>query len=216
MKKLTIITVCSALIMFCFNNDSMANDKYLEVMQKSISAVYTASDIPQLQEAVNTLERIGGAEKTKWEPQYYIAFGYIMMANQEKDGAKKDSYLDLAAAAIEKAKKLAEQESEIIALEGFVFMLRVTVDPGSRGPEFAPKAMKTFAKAIALDAENPRALALMAQMQYGSAQFFGNSTAEACENIKKSLEKFSTYKSGNVIAPVWGKSMAESVSQRCR
>ena len=98
-----------------------ANDgKYVEAMSKSIEAVFKAQSIEELQSAVNGFERIANAEKTKWEPFYYSAFGYVMMANREKDPVKKDSYLDLAAAASEKAKAIKENDSEIITMEGFI------------------------------------------------------------------------------------------------
>jgi hypothetical protein len=139
-----------------------------------------------------------------------------MMANQEKDGAKKDQYLDLALAAIEKAKAIKADESETLALEGFVYMIRITVDPGARGQQFAGLAMQTYGKAIGLNPENPRALVLLARMQYGTAQFFGSSTAEACENANKAIEKFESYKSDNSLAPQWGKLMAEELSKLCK
>ena len=195
---------------------SLANDNYREVMEKTIAQVYQASDLAQLQDAVNTFERIGLVETRKWEPQYYLAFGYLMMANLEQNASRKDEFLDRAMTAVTNAKVLAPNESEIIALEGFVYMLRVTVDPGSRGPEFAPRALQALNKATSLNPENPRALALTAQMLYGSAQFFGTSTIEPCEMVDKSLKKFSTYKSVNALAPAWGRVMAESLQQKCK
>lgn len=89
MKKLNVMFLLVAAILFT-QNVGFGND-YLDAMRKGIEAVYEASDIPQLQRAVNTLQRIGAAEKTKWEPHYYVAFAYIMMANLEKDMAIKDS-----------------------------------------------------------------------------------------------------------------------------
>ena len=217
MKNLNIVPFFTIALLFTLVYTVQANDgKYLEVMQKNIQAVYNAQSVEELQQVVNTFERIGGVEKTKWEPHYYSAFGYIMMANREKEGAKKDSYLDLAMGAIEKAKAIVQEESEVIALEGFAHMIRVTVDPGSRGPQFASLAMQSFGKAVALDPENPRALSLMAQMQYGTAQFFGSSTAEACDTITKSLQKFDTFKSDNPLAPRWGKGMAEGLKSQCK
>jgi hypothetical protein len=139
-----------------------------------------------------------------------------MMATREKDGAKKDRYLDLAMEAIEKAKTVKADESEIFALEGFAYMIRVSVDPGARGPQFAGLSMQTYGKAIGLNPENPRALALMAQMQYGTAQFFKSPTTEACGTLNQALEKFETFKSENPLAPQWGKSMAEKMKEQCK
>ncbi|MBX2945671.1 MAG: hypothetical protein KF725_07535 [Cyclobacteriaceae bacterium] len=214
MKTINIIPLALlALALLAFN--SAANDRYTESMKKNIQVVYTANTIDELQAAVNAFERIADAEKTKWEPFYYAGFGYVMMASREKEVQKKDPYLDLALKAIDKAKTITSTESEIVALEGFVHMIRVTVDPASRGQQYSGLAMQNFGKAIALNPENPRALSLMAQMQYGTAQFFGASTAEACGTLNRALEKFETYKSANPLAPVWGKQIAEGMKAQC-
>ncbi|HOX82760.1 MAG TPA: hypothetical protein PLJ60_13650 [Chryseolinea sp.] len=217
MKKLNIITALIAVWTLATVNFGFANDnKYVETMQKNIITVYTAQTIEELQVVVNTFERIASAEKTKWEPYYYASFGYIMMAVREKDGAKKDAFLDLSFTAMNKAKEIAPNESEVITLEGFNYMIRLTVDPGSRGPQYSGLSMASFGKALALNPENPRALSCMAQMQFGTAQFFGSSTNEACATMTKSLEKFSTFKSDNPLAPVWGKEMAEEMKKNCK
>jgi hypothetical protein len=217
MKQLTIIPILIAVFLIAIVKFGFANDnKYAETMQKNINTVYTAQTIEELQAVTNTFERIASAEKTKWEPYYYASFGYVMMATREKDGAKKDAYLDLAFTAVNKAKEIAPNESEVIALEGFNYMIRLTVDPGSRGPLYSGLSMASFGKAMALNPENPRALVFMAQMQYGTAQFFGSSTEEACATLAKSLEKFSTFKSDNPLAPVWGKAVAEGMKGQCK
>ena len=216
-KTLTIIPLLLTLLILVTVESGFADDgKYVEAMKKNITTVYNAQSIEELQVAVNAFERIGATEKTKWEPFYYAAFGNVMMATLEKEGAKKDQYLDLAMVAIEKIKAIAAEDSELVAMEGFVYMIRVTVDPAARGPQFAGLAMQAFGKATALNPENPRALALMAQMQYGTAQFFGSPTTEACGTLTKALEKFETYKSENSLAPQWGKGMAEGLKQQCR
>lgn len=216
MKTLNTIPVLIAVLIMSVSGTVLANDsKYIEAMQKNIEAVYTAKTIPDYQTAVNALERIGAAEKTKWEPFYYASFGYIMMSNQEKDNAKKDAYLDQAVTALNKGKAIVPNESEIIALEGFIYMMRIQADPAARGPQYTPMAMQAFNKAIAVNPENPRALALLAQMQFGMAQFFGSSTAEACTTNTKAMEKFASFQSENLLAPRWGQQMVEGMKGQC-
>lgn len=193
-----------------------AQDKYTESMLKNIMAGYQAQTIAEHQEAANALERIAAAEKTKWEPFYYISYNYIMISNLEKDAARKDTYLDLAAKALDQAKALRQNDSEITALEGFIYMMRITVDPASRGQEYSGKAYRSFGTAVSLNPENPRALVLMSQMQYGTAQFFNSPTTEACATLQKSLQKFETEKPESPIAPQWGKSFAESLKNNCK
>jgi tetratricopeptide (TPR) repeat protein len=139
-----------------------------------------------------------------------------MIALRTSDAVTKDKHLDLALETLKKAAAINPAESEIVALEGFVHMIRVTIDPASRGQQYSGLAMQTFGKAIGMNPENPRALALLAQMQYGTAQFFGSPTTEACGTLNKALEKFETYKSTNPLAPVWGKPMAEGMKAQCK
>lgn len=213
MKTKVMLTL---IVVGSFLHPAIANDnKYAEAMEKNIQSVYTSKSNADLQTTVNSLERIGVAEKTKWEPYYYASFGYIMMATNEKDGNKKDEYLDQAIKLIGNAKSIQENDSEIVALEGFVHMIRVTVDPASRGQQYSGLATKTFGKAISLNPENPRALALMAQIQFGTAQFLGSPLTEACSINESALQKFATFKSENPFAPRWGKEMAAGLKKNC-
>jgi hypothetical protein len=204
------------LIIAAFALTNVMADKYTEQMTKNIEAVYKAATLEELQKAVNTFERIGGAEKTKWEPHYYAAFGYVMIANREKDPIKKDSFLDLAKAALDKASAIKADESEIVALEGFVQMIRVTVDPAARGQQYSMMAMQSYGKALGLNPQNPRALALMAQMQFGTAQFFKQAPTEGCETAKKALAVFESAVPTDPLAPAWGKGMTEELLKVCK
>ena len=214
MKTLSVILLG---ILFGNNTQTVVNDnKYAEVMASNIQIVYTAQSIAVLQNAVNTFERIGLSEKTKWEPYYYAAFGYIMMANQEQKATVKDAYLDQATNTLKKAAALKANDSEIVTLEGFVHMVRLTVDPESRGQQYSTLGMQKFGKANSLDPENPRALALMAQMQMGTAQFLGSPITEACATNESALQKFAAFKSDNPFAPQWGRAMAEETRAQCK
>jgi hypothetical protein len=193
----------------------IAADKYTEQMTRSINAIYKAKTPTEYQEAINTLERIGSAEKTKWEPFYYAAFGYTLLAT-EAEPSKKDAILDQAQAALDKASAIKSEDSEIIALEGFITMIRLTVDPATRGPQYSMKAMQSFGHAAALNPNNPRALALMAQMQFGTAEFFNQEPTEACATAGRALELFAQPPSADSLAPSWGKSITEGLLAKCK
>ena len=213
--KLQFLTL-AFVFLFAFSV-SVANDgKYIEAMQKNIKTIYEAKTISDFQNAVNAFERIASVETKKWEPLYYIAFGNIMLSNAETDNAKKDQYLDLASAAIANAAVINGKESEIVALEGFVLMMRISIDPQSRGMMYAQEATQAFNKALSLNPGNPRAMALLAQMQFGSAQFFGAPATEACESNVKAHEQMANYRSENPLAPSWGKGMIESLMEKCK
>jgi len=209
----TLVTLALTLILF---STAFANDgRYVEAMKKNIQSLYQAATIADLQNSVNALQRIASAEKTKWEPYYYITLGYIFMSTRENDAAKKDSFLDLAKEALAKASAIKTEDSEIIALEGFISMIRLTVDPATRGSQFAGLAASSFQKAIALNPQNPRAFSLLSQIQFGTAQFFNQPPTEACESARKSLTLFETDHSENPLAPVWGKAITEDLVKKC-
>ena len=210
------ITVISIFICSHVLSAKTNDEKYLSTMQKNIAQLYEATTVAEYQTSVNAFERIAGVESKKWEPLYYAAFGYIMMSDLETSLTKKDEYLDLAMSLNEKAKTLAPAESELIALEGFIYMMRVAIDPATRGPQFAGLSMQSLQKAVAINNENPRALALLAQMQFGTARFFGSSTEEACKTGAQAIVKFDTFKSDNPLAPAWGRKMAEGLTKNCQ
>ena len=212
MKTMAIILLFAGLS----NLYMPQNDNYVEAMTRNIKTVYTSQSLTELQQAVNAFDRIAATEKGKWEPYYYAGFGYIMMANIEKLGEKKDQYLDQAAASVKKAKAIEADNSEVIALEGFVHMIRLTVDPAGRGQQYSGLALEEFRKALSLDPENPRALALLAQVQFGTAQFLGYSTDEACASNAAALKRFANSTSGAPLAPQWGKEMAELLKGNCK
>lgn len=210
--KTILLTIAIGFSLIAKAND----DKYIEAMSKNIETVYRSQTVDELQKAVNVFDRIASADKEKWEPLYYSAFGNIMIANLESDGSKKDGYLDLALTSIVKAKTIKPNDSEIIALEGFIHMMRVTVNPAARGQEYSSKAYESYQKALAINPNNPRALALMAQMEYGTAQFFKSPITSACATNAKAIEKFEVDKPESPLAPMWGKGMTEDLKTKCK
>lgn len=209
-------TMILLLVMICMAGTLRAQeDRYQTMMQKQIEALYQADSIPQIQPLVNTMERIAEAEKTKWEPYYYAAFGYVNMSHRVTSLQRKDECLDQALETVKVAEALAPEEAEIIALRGFIYIMQLSVDPNSRGQEYSGMAFQTLGKALRLSPENPRALALMAHMQYGAARYFGDSVEEACATLATAFEKFDTFTSENPLAPTWGLKMAESLRGNC-
>jgi hypothetical protein len=210
--RLSIVLLCIS-ILFAHAED----DKYVTTMKKQILAVYQAETIESLAEIVNTFDRISGAEKEKWEPLYYSAFGRVMMATRETDNKKKDVYLELALKNVKAAKQVTTADvSEVMALEGFVYMMMVTVDPASRGQLYSGKAFAAYQKALQINPNNPRALSLLAQMQLGTARFFNASTDEACQTGQAAVAKFKEEKDEIGLKPIWGKGMAEKFLSQCK
>jgi len=190
--------------------------KYERTMLQNIAALNEATTSDEYQKVINTLDRIGMAESNKWEPYYYGAYGNILLSIKVSKLTEKDQYLDEAQIRLDKAVEVSPENVELITLQGFVHMMRLAADPATRGQQYAPLAMQEFNKAVAMDDMNPRALIMRAQMKFGTAQFFGSGTEEACSEAAKSLELFdNAVKSEDSLAPGWGRGQAEGFVKQC-
>ena len=189
--------------------------QYLEVMQKNIQLLFEAQTAEDLQVTVNAFERIAQSEKDKWHPLYYTSLGYVMMSTRVEDPDVKDEYLDYARERLKEAMKIEPKESELVALEGFIYMIRTSIDPASRGQQYSGLAMLALGKAVAMDPENPRALYLQARMQLGTARFFGSDISDACTLLDQAIYCFDRFEPTHPLDPSWGKRDAIAVKQQC-
>ena len=185
-------------------------------MKSALDDMNNIKSLTDLVSIANKFDRIGAAEKNQWLPYYYSAYCYILMTTKEADVAKWDEYLNIADINIGKSEKLEANMVEILALRGFSSMMRINVDPSVRGQEYATKSVGYLQQASQLDDQNPRVILMMAQMQYGTAQFFGSDTAPICNQFKKAVELFDQENSdSDSILPSWGKPQAQSMVKNC-
>ncbi|MEM9833495.1 MAG: hypothetical protein AAF944_22885 [Bacteroidota bacterium] len=192
-----------------------ANPSYEKAMQQAIDQLNQANSPEAYQAVANQFQRIAQVEQEEWLPRYYIGYAYIIQGAMSDDGGQKDQHLDQAQEYLDQAQQIMPEESEIVALQGYLHMIRVTVDAATRGPEMAPLATQTLAKAVQMNPDNPRALLLLGQMQYGTAQFFGSDTSEACGLINQAVAKFEQAEVASSLHPAWGKNTATASQQAC-
>jgi hypothetical protein len=205
-----------SLITLSFFLLSFSGSGYEAAMRNNIAAMEKAQDHTALVAIANKFDRIGAAEKDEWLPYYYAAYCYVMMTAHEKDVAKWDAYLDTADDKISKSENLGGKKVETLALRGFASMMRINVDPAVRGQEYSMKAVGFLRQAQQLDDQNPRVLLMLAQMQYGTAQFFGSGTEEACEMFNKSIKLFDLEaQEEQGILPSWGRPNAIAMLKNC-
>ncbi|UII27373.1 hypothetical protein LVD15_02785 [Fulvivirga maritima] len=209
-----IILISAILLIFCLS--AYAQSPYERAMVKNLKQLSQSQSITDFQSVANTFERIGQKEKQEWLPLYYSALTYIIMGfDADLDRDQKDQYYKKAEELIAQAKAITNN-SEITALQGYAVMGKLAVDPANRGQTLSPQAFKYFEKAIDQNPENPRAIFLMAQLQYGTAQFFGKSTEEPCKLARRSVNLYkSEAKMDTGIAPTWGHKRAVEMSEKC-
>ena len=163
MKKIAFTLVLLFTIQLGFANDKTAYEK---AMLAKIEVLNQAQKFSDYQAVANAFERIAQKEEKEWLPLYYAAFSYINMGFYDSLSLdQKDQYLNQANDILDKAEKIASNNSEITALKGYALMGKLTADASNRGQLLSPQVMQLFGKAIQQDPKNPRALFLMAQME---------------------------------------------------
>ena len=212
MKK-TIILI--ALLVLGFALHAQNQEAYMKAMMNALQSMAAAPNAENLQASASQFERIAANVNDQWHPHYYAALNYLNISFQVEGIGTKDQYTAKAKVFIDKAKDLAPNNSEVVALEGFLYMAQLAADPDTRGQMLSGKAMQSYGEALRLNPNNPRALALLAQMQYGMAEFFNSPTANACAMNEKSIPAFEAEEKGKSFDPTWGIELAQQMKGKC-
>jgi len=186
------------------------NNKYQQAMLGTIEKMNNSASTGEFIEAANTFERISQTEKSEWLPLYYAAYSYIVVSFQEQDLAKKDPFLDKAQQFLDNAFKIAPEESELFALQAFLYPGRIIVDPMTRGMEYMGKMNQALDKAIQLNPENPRSYYLRAITLLNMPEQFGGGAKVAMPLFETAKQKFDSFKPISNISPKWGKELNDT------
>lgn len=217
MKK-SIQTI--ALIFASIVSAIASNDAYVQAMQKELNTMRSAATVEDLKKSANAFARIAEMNGSEWLPDYYAALAYANMGFRSQGSlAEKDELYAQAKKHIKKADAISPNNSEIVAVQGFITMGELAADPQSRGQHMSAEAMQMFGKAISLNRQNPRAIIMMAQMEYGMAQFFGQGPEKACGLLNSGIEllaKEEASKEEGSIEPKWGKEIADRMKGMCK
>ncbi|MEQ8472155.1 MAG: hypothetical protein RIC35_13270 [Marinoscillum sp.] len=206
-----LLTLITVLVVVGF---ASAQTKFEKAILKGKEMLSEADSAKAYQPVINYFERIASKETGEWLPLYYQAQILAITATSNPNVDEKEVTLNSALELITQAKKI-DKNAELLALEGFVQMIRLTVDPATRGQTLSPTIFGLYNEALKLDAKNPRALLFLGQMQYGTAQFFGSGFEEACKNVKMAYDIFEEQPGEPTILPTWGKGSAQAALDNC-
>ena len=159
-----------------------------------------------LQASANGFARIAKVESSEWLPNYYEAYSYMRMAigTMEKDPSKIDAFLDQAQAAIDIAKTIAGGESEVFALQGYIYQGRIWPNPQQRGAEYTQKCYEALGAAMQINPANPRPYFIIGQNTFFMPEFWGGGVKNAMPLLSEAKEKFTTFKPESPLHPNWG------------
>ncbi len=202
----TLVTLLLSIILLTANAQP---GKYEQAMGKALETLNQAATADDFIQAANTFERIALNEKNEWLPLYYSAYANIVVCYTGAETAQVDAYLDKAQNFIDRALKIAPRESELFALQAFLYPARITVDPMGRGVEYMGKMTQTLDEAIKLNPENPRSYYLRAITTLNMPEAFGGGSAVAKPIFETAKEKFDTFQPETNLSPNWGKEQNE-------
>ena len=212
MKKI----ILSLAIVFVSLVSMAQKPEYYQAMGESLGQYATCKSVADFQALGNKFQMIASAEKTEWLPLYYQAHCYILMSFVETtDAAKKDSYLDVAEKSLTSIIEMAPGEAEVFVLQAFYLTGRLVVNPMERGQEYGGLVGQATGKALALDANNPRAKLMKIQMDMGSAPFMGLDPKSFCPQAKELLAIWDNFKPKSPVHPNWGKEQVEGIVKGC-
>ncbi len=202
-------TLITLILSFSLFASAGAQSKYEKAMQSAIEKLNNSATVDDFQNAANTFERIGTTEKEEWLPQYYAAYSYIIMSFFIPEAEKKDAYTDKAQQFLDNAFKLAPKESELFALQAFLYPAKIVVDPMNRGMMYFESLNSAIDKSITLNPENPRPYYLRAVTLLNMPPEFGGGAEVAKPLLEKAKEKFDSFQPESSIWPNWGKEQNE-------
>lgn len=196
---LSILTLSTALL-------NAQSTQYHSAMTRAVAAIDSADTPADYQATANTFSRIAQAEPKEWLPLYYASFSHLNHAFPlfKEDPAKALQTLDLAQAALDKAKALAPGESDIAVLQAYVYIGRLMENPMVKGAEMTPKVFGELEKAAAMNPQNPRALFLRGTYVLNMPEFYGGGAANAKPYFEKAAALFEQ-ESERGLLPHWGK-----------
>jgi tetratricopeptide (TPR) repeat protein len=171
----------------------------------------TATDYNQ---AAAYFEDLSAKNTSHWLSLYYAALCYIQASHHVADD--KDGMLDKAQPLIDKAFKNHPDESEMLALQAFLYQSRIEVNPTVRGMSYSSKAETSLKRATEKNDKNPRAWSLLGYNLFYTPAFFGGGAEKALPLFIKARDKFREFKPGMPFYPNWGEAENQQMINECR
>lgn len=204
-KVITIITffICSLLA---------AQTQFEQGMGKAMQLWKEGKTV----EASAMFERIAAADQSSYLPNYYVGLINASAVFSETDRTKIELLLTKAQTALDKEIVKDQNNAELYVLQALIYTGYVVADPMANGMTYSARVMEAYAKAKAIDPNNPRAVFGEAEFQLGGAKWTGVDTKPLCAQVDKAIELFATFKPATPFSPQWGLDRAVEAQKSCK
>jgi hypothetical protein len=214
MKKVTTVFIAIILMSYISSAQTAAKPEaqFTTAMEVNLKMMDTATTAATYTMLANSFERIGTAAKTYWQPFYYAALCYTLMAADEmQDVANIDPLTAKAENYLTKAGEISKDNSEISALHAMIINIQIMVDPMGRFQNNSMQSGALLEKARQQNPLNPRPYLIQARTILKTPEAFGGGEAVAKPLLEKALAKFKEFKPDNLMAPNWGQAVAQKI-----
>ncbi|MEN8203685.1 MAG: hypothetical protein ABFS28_13900 [Bacteroidota bacterium] len=177
---------------------------YESTMLRTIESLHKATEKEDYLSCASQFERVANAEKIRWLPYYYSAYSLIILSFEESNGAEKDLILDRAQEMLDRALELEPDESELHALQAFLYPSRILVDPMNRGMAYMEKIFVSLERAKSLNPENPRPWFLEGMNKLNLPPAMGGGAEVARPILEKADARFRAFTNEDPLWPDWG------------
>ncbi len=185
-------------------DDAKKQDKYVINMRKAMVNLDSSWASPaKMRETANQFERLANFKKDDWIPRYYHGLCQVYLSWMT-DAKEREALLKSAQASVKKADSLSANNSEIVALEGYMYQAMIMINPMSNGPVYGPKGAETLQKAMALDPNNPRPHYLLGQNLWFTPAMWGGGPDKGRPHLEKAKALFEAFKPASEFHPNWG------------
>ncbi|MDR1201946.1 MAG: hypothetical protein LBL58_10015 [Tannerellaceae bacterium] len=181
-------------------------DALSQQLMTAVTRLDSAHSTEELQEARNLFQRIHTVYPDDWASCYYQAYININLFFRNNGPDVKQKLIEEAGANIDKLKRMKslskEVRSEISTLNGYYYYAIMSVDPQTNGPKYSNNVISSYAEALKLNPQNPRAILLNAYFQRNLSSFMG-STYAPFESDKTKAKELYEQEDKTSIMPHW-------------
>jgi len=189
---------------------------YQEMMAATIRELMQTGDPAALQASAAKLERAATVAPADWLPRYYQAYALLINVFQSKEeGDVKDKTLDRAEATLAQARRLGGDESELLALQAYLYQARLGISPMLRSMKYSGMVNEAIEQAKKLNPDNPRPYLIGANNAFFTPKMFGGGAEVAKPLYEEAKVRFDAFRPAAVLAPDWGKGQLLSRLKNC-
>ena len=206
------------LVMLCFiaatNLTTLASD-YEKGMLKGKEMLINAKTAEESANVTSYFERIATAYKNEWLPLYYAAYASLGTGFKQEKTKDKDEWYEKGLEFIDRAKAIKKDESELMAMEGYLKLMYISNSPMLRAPLQTGDAMELLDQAKKLNPNNPRPWLIQGQHTFHTPEFFGGGAKNALPMVEKANALYKSFVPVNQLMPIWGKERCEKLISQC-